>query len=175
MPSMLHLGLRKPRANELGMQIIENTLDPLFHDSFPPPCRGHCLHAGTPSFRYAYLRRYGCGKAAAPPHPRREDPQGDSDFLQATRNPAVCPERPGRLKPGSLALPCDCAMGEGISISKEHAAFKSLGCSGGCQCDLMRSVGVIGASYVQAAHFVLQRRTFQTKSLCRAARAGKFS
>ena len=44
-----------------------------------------------------------------------------------------------------------------------------------CHCDLMRSVRVISASDVQAAHFVLQRRTFQTKSLCRAARAGKFS
>lgn len=96
---MLHLGLRKPRANDLEMQIIENTSDPSFHDSFPPPCRGHCLHAGIPSLRYAYLQRGGVRQSCCPAAPLEGGPQGDSDFLQATRNPA------------------------------EQAAFKSLGCS----------------------------------------------
>jgi len=123
---MFHLGLRKPRANDLEMQIIENTSDPLFQCLFPPPCRGHCLHAGTPCFRYAYLQAGGVRQSCCPAAPPEGGPQGDSDFVQTTRNPA------------------------------QQAVFKSLGCSYldfdgskrygpavpvGCQCDLMAVSG----------------------------------
>jgi len=105
---MLHLGLRKPRANDLEMQVVENTADLSFHNAFPPalprslPASGHSI----PQLRIS-LGRKGCGRTAAPPHLRREDPQGDSDFLQATRNPAACLRRPGRPEtrsPGVSAM-----------------------------------------------------------------------
>jgi hypothetical protein len=79
---MSSLGLRKPRANDLEMQIIENTADPSFHNAFQPalprslPASGHCILEVRVSFR-----QEGCGRTAACHTPWREDPQGDSEFL----------------------------------------------------------------------------------------------
>ena len=90
---MLHLEFCKQRANDFEMQTHENTGDSSFHNSFLPPCRGHCLHPGTPFFRFSGTHAPG-GRGAAevlPRHtPEGEGPHGDSDFIQAIRNFRVC-------------------------------------------------------------------------------------
>ena len=68
---MLHLGLRKPRANDLEMQVIENTADPSFHSAFPPalprslPASGHSILQVTRVSRAGGVRQNCC--PATPP------------------------------------------------------------------------------------------------------------
>lgn len=104
---MLYLGLRKPRANNLEMQIIENTGDPSFHNAFPPalprslPASGHSILQVRVS-----LRREGCGRTAAPPHPRREAPKAIQTSFRRLAIPQFASGGQGDLKPSRLACKC---------------------------------------------------------------------